>query len=240
LKIAYLDCAFGAVPAALFGALLDAGAEADKLEPSLRSLGLGRWKLRLERADGSGLEGLRPVFDFQGEMPRLRLPSQIRSAISRSKLPARAKRRSLAAYAALAKAEARVHRVPLKDVHFHEVGRASSILAVTGASAALEALGAGRVYSSPLPWCRGTVKTEHGVLSLPAPATLELLRGLPVSPAAMPGELVTPSGAAWVRTVAEDFGPPPAFTPLEAGLGAASGPARCRVILGEQHVRRSR
>jgi uncharacterized protein (DUF111 family) len=240
LKIAYFDCAFGAAPAALFGALLDAGAGPAKLEPALRSLGLGRWKLRLERADDSGLGGLRPVFEFTGTMPRLRLPAEIRSAVSRSKLPARAKRRSLAAYAALTKAEARVHGVALKDVHFHEVGRASSILSVAGAFAALEALGAGRVYASPLPWCRGTVRTEHGVLALPAPATLELLHGIPVSPAELPGELVTPSGAAWVRTAAESFGPPPAFTPLGAGTGAASGPARCRVILGEQNVRRPR
>jgi uncharacterized protein (TIGR00299 family) protein len=150
--------------------------------------------------------------------------------------------RSERVFEALAIAEGRVHGIPVEDVHFHEVGAVDAIGDIVGTALALEHLGVESITASPLPLGRGTVQSEHGTLPLPAPATLELLRGVPTYPADTDEETVTPTGAAIVATLAEEFGPLPAIIPDRVGYGAGDDratelPNVLRVVVGEPERR---
>ena len=140
------------------------------------------------------------------------------------------------AFRLLAEAEADVHGMEVEDVHFHEVGAVDSIVDIVGVAAALDYLGAG-VLCSPLPMGRGTVRAQHGVLPLPAPATVSCLRGVPTFDAGIDGELVTPTGACLVAATAAGFPRWPDLAPERCGWGAgtkelADRPNLLRVILG--------
>ena len=145
--------------------------------------------------------------------------------------------RALACFEALARAEARVHGTSLAKVHFHEVGAVDAIVDLTGAAIGLARLGVTRVTASPAALGRGVVDTEHGRLPLPAPATLELLRGLPTVPAHVAWETVTPTGAALLRTLVDEFCDLPAMTIEAIGHGAGNDrkgglPNVLRAVLG--------
>jgi hypothetical protein len=142
--------------------------------------------------------------------------------IERARLAPAVRERALAIFEALARAEARVHRRPIEDVHFHEVGAVDAIVDVTGAAIGLARLGVTQVSCSPVALGHGAVDTQHGRLPLPAPATLELLRGIPTVPAHVPWETVTPTGAAILRTIVEAWGPLPAMVPERVGYGAGN------------------
>ena len=163
--------------------------------------------------------------------------TEIRRLLERARLAPEVRERALAAFAALAEAEARVHGIALAQVHFHEVGAVDAIVDVTGAAVGLAWLGVERITCTPLPLGHGTVDTEHGPLPLPAPATLELLRGLPVVPAHIAWETVTPTGAALARTLVDEFRELPAMTVERIGLGAGNDragglPNVLRAVLG--------
>jgi hypothetical protein len=146
--------------------------------------------------------------------------------------------RAQAIFAALAEAEARVHGIPVARVHFHEVGAVDALVDVAGAAIALHRLGVRAVTASPVAVGHGSVESQHGRLPLPAPATLELLRGVPTVPAGVAWETVTPTGAAILRGVVEAYGPMPALTVREIGHGAGDDrpgplPNVLRAVLGE-------
>ncbi len=130
------------------------------------------------------------------------------------------KDRAIRIFTRLAEAEARVHDLPVDEVHFHEVGAVDAILDIVGACIGVECLGIEKVYSSPIRVGSGTISVAHGTMPLPAPGTLELLRGVPVEHTDIPYELVTPTGAAVITTLAETYGPPPPFVPELVGYGA--------------------
>jgi len=163
--------------------------------------------------------------------------SEIRRLLERARLEPEVRARALAAFGALAEAEARVHGIAVEQVHFHEVGAIDAIVDVTGAAIGLHRLGVQRVTCTPLPLGHGSIDTEHGRLPLPAPATLELLRGIPVTPAHLAWETVTPTGAALVRTLVDEFRELPAMTVERIGLGAGGDrigglPNVLRAVLG--------
>lgn len=147
---------------------------------------------------------------------------QIVRLLERARLEAGVRDRALAIFEALGRAEARVHGIALEKVHFHEVGAVDAIVDVTGAAIALSRLGIRHVTSSPVALGHGTVETDHGRLPLPAPATLELLRGIPTVPAHVAWETVTPTGAAILRTVVSEFCALPAMTVEAIGHGAGN------------------
>lgn len=162
---------------------------------------------------------------------------EIRRLISRAKLVPGVRDRALAIFEALATAEARVHGTDVDDVHFHEVGAVDAIVDVTGVAIGLHRLGIERITCSPLPLGHGSVNSDHGVLPLPAPATLELLRGVPIVPAGIAWETVTPTGAAIVRTVVDEFCTLPAMRVEAIGIGAGNErseglPNVLRAVLG--------
>lgn len=163
---------------------------------------------------------------------------EIRRLLDRAKLAPAVRERAQAIFAALAQAEARVHGIPVEKVHFHEVGAVDAIVDVTGAAIGLERLGVRSVTASPVALGHGRVDTQHGRLPLPAPATLELLRGIPTAPAGVEWETVTPTGAAILASIAERYGPMPAITALRIGHGAGDDrpgplPNVLRAVLGE-------
>lgn len=162
---------------------------------------------------------------------------EIRRLIERSRIAPSVKPRALAIFEALGRAEARVHGIDLDDVHFHEVGAVDAIVDVTAAAIALDVLGIDRVTCSPVALGHGTVESAHGRLPLPAPATLELLAGIPTVPAQVAWETVTPTGAAILRTIVDEFGVLPAMTVERIGYGAGNDrpgalPNVLRAVLG--------
>lgn len=166
--------------------------------------------------------------------------AEIRALIAESALPAAVKERGDRVFTRLAEAEARVHNLPVDEVHFHEVGAVDSIVDVLGSVYALHLLGVEEVVSSPLPCGHGFIQAAHGRLPVPAPATAELLKGVPVRSVDVEGELVTPTGAALISTLAARFGPLPSMTPVAVGYGSGKKrfpfPNLLRVIVGEGEV----
>jgi uncharacterized protein (TIGR00299 family) protein len=224
------------------GALLDAGGDAQALERTLRALNLGPWTLRLESVRRGALQALHFGVHEEPSHHDHRHPhfhrawSDIRATIEAAELPPRAKRRALQVFERLAQVESRAHGVPVDDVAFHEVGALDSIIDIVGACVLLEQLDVDRIVATPLPLGSGTVQTAHGPLPVPVPAVIGLLTGWPTVQDGRTGELVTPTGAALVTTLAEP-GPMPSMTPSASGIGAGSRnpPERAnvvRVVLG--------
>jgi pyridinium-3,5-bisthiocarboxylic acid mononucleotide nickel chelatase len=235
MKLAYFDCPSGASGDMILGALVDAGCPIMTLEAALRALGVEGWRLEARPVERGGLRGTHLVvetdpgrrFDTLGDMLR---------PIGRAALPDSVKSRASAVLRRLAEAEARVHRVPVDAVHFHEVGALDTLVDVVGAVAGLDALGVDRMHVSPLPLGGGTVDTAHGRLPVPAPATAELLRGFPVYDNGVAAELVTPTGAAILTTLGTPARLPP-MTLEQIGWGAGTRelpiPNLLRVLVGQ-------
>lgn len=164
--------------------------------------------------------------------------AEIRDLISGSQLSERVKSTSLAIFEKIAAAEAYMHHKTIDEVHFHEIGGLDSLLDICGVAWCLEYLGIDAVYCSALPYSTGYVDCAHGRMPVPAPATLEILKGVPMVPTDIVGEMVTPTGAAIVATLAQGFGPPPPHTPTRIGIGSGKKrfpdrPNLLRAIVGE-------
>ncbi len=234
----WIDASAGAAGDMICAALLDAGGELEALTGALEPLPLGPWSLHTERVVRRGMAALHLVVeDPTPEVHPHRAWADIRALIEGADLPERARSRALAVFTRLAKAEARVHGTEVEAVRFHEVGALDSILDILGACLLLEQLHVDRIVATPLPLGGGTVKTAHGLLPVPVPAVRELLEGWPAAQDGRQGELVTPTGAALITTLAEP-GPMPSMTPSSTGTGAGTRDPRdranvLRVVLGE-------
>ncbi|MEN6558397.1 MAG: nickel pincer cofactor biosynthesis protein LarC [Thermoguttaceae bacterium] len=218
-QIAYFDCLGGISGDMTLGALVDAGADLDAINAAIASLGLPGCRVRVEEVRKNGFRAVQATVDCEPESTHRNL-HQILSLIDAGQLSPRAKEMARRVFTRLAEAEARVHGVDVDRVHFHEVGAADSIADLVGAAVGLDLLGIDRVEASPVPTGTGTITIAHGTCSIPAPATAELLRGIPLAASATEGELTTPTGAALLATLAQRFGPPPAMTIERIGCGA--------------------
>lgn len=245
MRIAYFDAFAGVSGDMILGALVDAGAPLEALQKVLAGLPIPGLGLRAERVRRKGLAGTKVTVLTEEPSPPLRHLSDLERVVAEGDLSPRVREMALAVFRRLAEAEARVHGLPLDHVHFHEVGAADTVADVVGAAAGLEALGVERVAASPLPASPGWIKGEHGSLPLPAPAALELMRGLPVRPLAPSsagnGERVTPTGAAILGAWAEAWGLIPEMIPSAIGYGAGERddpdiPNLLRVVVGEAVV----
>ncbi len=235
MRIAYFDCPSGASGDMILGALVDAGCQVGEIETALASLKVDGWRLEAKAVERGGLHGTHLTVRTDPAR-RFGALGDMLEPIERSTLPDGVKVRAGAVLRRLAEAEARVHRVPVDAVHFHEVGDLDTLVDVVGSVAGLDALGVERVHVSPLPIGGGTVETAHGRLPVPAPATGELLRGFPVYDNGISSELVTPTGAAILTTL----GTPdrlPAMTLERIGWGAGTRelpvPNLLRVLVGQ-------
>ncbi|MDX6618254.1 MAG: pyridinium-3,5-bisthiocarboxylic acid mononucleotide nickel chelatase [Gaiellales bacterium] len=237
-RVAYVDCVSGAAGDMLLGALIDAGAGAERMAEHVRSLGVDGLDLSVGRATRHGIVARRiDVVMPHSEHVHRRL-ADMRALIDAAGLPARAARRAHRTFQLLAEAEARMHDSEPELVHFHEVGGLDALADVCGVALALEELAIDRVECSPIPCSRGFADASHGRLPLPAPATLELLRGAPLVPLDIGIELVTPTAAAIFAATVERYGAMPAMTLENVGYGAGTRdlpqvPNIVRVLVGE-------
>lgn len=234
--VAYLDCVGGLAGDMLLAALLDAGADLERLRAVPRALGVGGVEIEVERVERQAIGALHLRVETRDQAHRDY--REIRRIVEAADLPERARARSLAAFARLAEAEGRIHGVPPEDVHFHELGSLDALVDVCGAFVLLDELGVEGVVSSPLPFARGLTEAAHGILPLPAPATLELLRGAELVGVDTEAELVTPTGAAIAATIVDEWGGLPALALERVGYGAGTKdltdrPNILRLVLGE-------
>ena len=235
MRIAYLDCFAGISGDMFLAALLDAGVPLAVLQDATAALNLNA-SLRTEKVDRSGISATKVhVLDGdhladaphqhphpQGTHEAERSLTAIRALIQAAPLAAPVKSFALRTFELLGQAEARIHNVPLDDIHFHEVGAVDAIVDVVAASAGIHHLAIDAWHASPVNVGGGMVLCAHGTFPVPAPATADLLRGLPTYSAHIQKELVTPTGAALLRALAPSFGPQPAMSVDHIGYGAGT------------------
>lgn len=235
MRLAYLEATFGLSGDKILAALLDAGADKDRLQAALESLGLGLG-IEVSPAMVGSIATKRVTITSPDQQPH-RTWAQIESLISDSDLREAVVRDSLAVFRRIAQTEADIHDVAPADVHFHEVGAADSIGDIVGCVWCLHDLGIEHLTCSEITTGSGAVETAHGTLAVPAPATAALLRGVPTVGGSEPFEMTTPTGAALAAQLADSFGPPPAMTVATIGTGAGTHattvPNICRVFVGE-------
>ncbi len=236
MKIAYFDCFSGVSGDMILGALVDAGLEVSELEAELSQLPVRGFRLQAEKTTRRGISGTKLSVITEEHRTERHLPD-INEIIDRSALSDDIKNTSKRVFMELASVEARIHQKTVDEVHFHEISALDSIVDVVGALVGLKKLGLEAVYASRIHVGTGFVECRHGTLPVPAPATLELLKGVPVYSKGIESELATPTGVAILKSVAKGFGPMPDMTVDRIGYGAGSReleiPNFLRICIGE-------
>jgi uncharacterized protein (TIGR00299 family) protein len=236
-RIAYFDCFSGISGDMVLGALVDAGADLSQIEAELRKLGLEGWSISAEKVKRGAIFATQVKVETS-EGHHHRGLSIILGRIDKAGLAPRAADRARRIFTRLAEAEAKVHNMPVEEVHFHEVGAVDSIVDIVGAAIGCELLGIDEFACSALDVGAGQVKTAHGLLPVPAPATAELLRGAPMYTSGIARELVTPTGAAIATTLSTRYAQIPEMTLRAVGYGAGSANLTekanvLRILIGE-------
>ncbi len=266
--ILYFDCFSGASGDMILGALIDAGLPLDELREALGSLALGDVRLHADRVSRAGIGATSFHVNDNGEQDHAdddhahdhdghrhshdddqghshshhhrhhRGLNEICTMVDGSALSSEGKERAKRLFRRLAEIEADIHQMPVEEVHLHEVGAVDSIIDITGAVYGLERLGVDRIVSSPLNVGSGTVRCEHGVMPVPAPATARLIEGVPAYSKGPAVELLTPTGALILSEYADEFGVMPAMRVRQVGYGAgdrdfADHPNLLRILVGE-------
>jgi uncharacterized protein (TIGR00299 family) protein len=236
MRIAYLDCASGISGDMTLAALIDAGVDLATVQRGIDSLGLPSCRLAVAEAKKKGFRALQLTVEHEPEHKHRHL-HHIAGMIDQSALSPRQRELATRVFRKLAEAEAKVHGTTIEKVHFHEVGAVDSIADIVGSAIAWDLLGVERIVCSPIPTGRGFVEIAHGRCSIPAPATAELLAGVPLASSDVEGELTTPTGAAIVAALVDEFGPLPAMTINRIGYGAGQKdfphPNILRLVVGE-------
>ena len=242
MRIAYFDCFSGVSGDMTLGALLACGADETELRERLGALNVPGYELHIRRVTRQGITATDvDVHLIEAEQGHGRHLSDIAAILESSALPPGVRQKALAIFTRLADAEAKIHGTTREQIHFHEVGAVDAIVDIVGSCLLLDMLGVERVVTSSIPCGHGTIKCQHGIMPVPAPATMELLRGFPVHSVDIKGELVTPTGAALLTTLSDPTtaGKMPAMRVLTSGFGAGKKqfkpdmPNLLRVILGE-------
>jgi uncharacterized protein (TIGR00299 family) protein len=236
MRIAYLDCASGISGDMMLGSLLDAGVDLATVQAGIDSLGLPSCQLVTAETKKCGFRALQLTVNHEPEHKHRHL-HHIDAMIDGSVLTDKQKSLAKKIFLRLAEAEAKVHGTTIQKVHFHEVGAVDSIADIVGSAIAWDLLGVDRIVCSPVPTGTGFVEIAHGRCAIPAPATGELLKGVPLAASSVEGELTTPTGAAIVAAMVDEFGPVPAMTIERIGYGAGQKdfphPNLLRLIVGE-------
>jgi len=238
MKIAYFDCFSGISGDMILGAFLDLGLELEKLSSHLSKMKLGGYTVAASREKRGAISGTRLNIQIEKEKQPHRSMAEIQKIIEGSTLSAQVKKTSLAIFERLARVEGNLHQQSPENVHFHEIGAADSIVDIVGASIGLHLLDIKKVFASHLPLGRGFVQCQHGMLPLPAPATLAILEGTPVYDSGQQREMVTPTGAAILTTICSSYGGFPAMNIAKVGYGVGRHPEDhppnlLRVVLGK-------
>ncbi|MBN1275915.1 MAG: nickel pincer cofactor biosynthesis protein LarC [Deltaproteobacteria bacterium] len=239
MKTAYLDCFSGVSGDMFVGALLDGGLSFNELDSMLKTLSVGGYSLQANREDRNHIYGTRFVVKLDNEHGVHRKLKDIRKIIEQGDFSRDVSDKSIEIFETLAKVEGNIHNNPPDDVHFHEVGGIDSIIDIVSAVYGIERLGIERLFVSALPLGSGFVKTAHGEMPLPAPATIALLSGVPVYDSGVRHEMVTPTGAALVKAFAVSFGVMPRMTVESIGYGVGQRvlkdrPNLLRILIGDE------
>jgi uncharacterized protein (TIGR00299 family) protein len=238
MRVCYFDCFSGISGNMVLGALIDIGLPKSILYEEVSKLGLGAFDLEVGRDERMKIYGTHVRVRAQGNGAPQRSHREIKRMIEQSPLDLPVKERSLDIFHRLATAEARIHDQEVDEVHFHEIGALDSIVDVVGAAVGMNHLGIERVFASRIPVGSGFVHGQHGRLPVPAPATLEILKGIPVYSCSLKEEMVTPTGAAILASFSAGFGEIPPMRIERVGYGVgdrafAEIPNVLRIILGE-------
>lgn len=241
MKIAYFDCPSGISGDMTLGALVDAGVDLAAIQAGIDSLGLPSCRLVAAEVKRHGFRATKVTVEHEPEHAHRHLHHITEKIDASSVLTPPQKDLAKRIFTRLGEAEAKVHGTTLRKVHFHEVGAVDSIADIVGAAIGISLLGVDRIVCSPIPTGFGFIEIEHGRVSIPAPATAELLKGIPLAPSVVESELTTPTGAAIVATVADEFGPLPPMTMQTIGLGAGDKDFKeqgnlLRLVLGEANT----
>ncbi len=259
MKILYYDCFAGISGDMHLGAMIDAGVDPDHLVSELKKLPLDGWQIKFKRDQRKSIEGTRVDIIVEDEHDHHhdhghhdhhnhhgdedhhhhihRNYDDIKQILETSGLPEKTKSRALKMFKLIAEAEAKIHGVPVEEIHFHEVGAVDSILDITGAAICLEYLNPDRILSSTVELGSGMVKCAHGLMPVPAPATAEILKDIPVKLGSTPHEATTPTGAAILAANVDEFTDQIRFKPQKTAYGIGQRdterPNILRVYLGE-------
>ena len=240
MRIAYFDCFSGISGDMFVGALLDAGLKIEILEKELNKLNLSGYQLEVNKVLKKGISASQFKVKIQEKGVERRF-KDILNILEESKLDEEIKNEVKKIFFKIAEAESKIHQEDIEKIHFHEIGGLDSIMDISSAVIGIKALEIKEIYSSPLPLGKGLVKCAHGILPLPAPATLELLKNIPTYSGGMESEMVTPTGAAIISTLTKDFGERPLMKIEKIGYGAGerefSIPNLLRVSIGEKILR---
>ena len=246
LRTAYFDCYSGISGDMILGALVDLGVDIKDIRKALKGIDLKGYKLQAKKIQRNGLACTQIRVTIEKSKHKHSHPhrsfTNIKKLIERSGLSLKVKKNSIEIFKRIAKVEAQIHNTTIEKIHFHEVGGIDSIVDIVGGVWAIESLKLDKIYSSGLNIGEGFVDCAHGRLPVPAPATLKLLKGIPVFSTGVKTELTTPTGAALIGFYADKFQSVPEMTITEDGYGAGSRiisamPNLLRVMVGEMSLK---
>jgi uncharacterized protein (TIGR00299 family) protein len=243
MTIAYFDCFSGIAGDMVLGALIDLGVDVSFLRNELKKLPLSGYDISVKSVECNHIAATDVTVTVTEDQHHRSL-SDIIDLLRSSTLAPEVKKHSQSIFYNLGRAEAKIHRVDVEKVHFHEVGAVDSIIDIVGSVIGITRLGIEKIYCSPLPLGHGFVSCDHGILPLPAPATVELLKGIPVYTVDRKQETVTPTGAAIMMTLTNQFGEMPPMKISKIGYGSgkiqSEYPNVLRVFLGEPIQKRKK
>jgi uncharacterized protein (TIGR00299 family) protein len=235
MKIAYFDCFSGASGDMILGSLIDAGLSLRRLREELKKLGLPKVHLKVKKVLKGGIAATRVSVEGRSEKHHRNL-EELLKIINRSSIEAEVKEKSKEIFHRIASVEAEIHQKPTKEIHFHEIGGLDSIVDIVGSVWGIGQMGIDEIHVSRVNVGGGFVKCEHGILPVPAPATLALMEGKPIYSSGMERELLTPTGAALLTSLGCQFGPMPVMKVERIGYGAGrddlSHPNLLRLMIG--------
>jgi len=237
VTVAYFDCFAGISGNMVLGAFINLGLDIEEFKEAMSLLPIEGYIIEHQEVKKQGIAATHVDIQVTQEQPHRHL-YHIEEIIMASQLPREVQELALKIFTRLAEAEAKVHNTTIERIHFHEVGAVDAIIDIVGAAWGIHKLGITKVYASPLHVGKGVVKCAHGLMPIPAPATAELLKGAPTYSGEIQGELVTPTGAAIITTLTQEFGEQPLLKVKHIGYGAGTWdlaiPNLLRISLGEE------
>ncbi len=236
MRTAYFDCFSGASGDMILGALIDAGLSPRRLREELKKLRIPTIHLKIRDVLRRGISGTQVIVEGRNEKGSHRNLKEVLQIVRRSRVETEVKEKSEEVFKRIASVEAKIHRIPEEEVHFHELGGLDSIIDIVGAVWGIRELGIEKIHVSKVNVGGGFVKCEHGILPVPAPATLSLMRGKPIYSSGVERELLTPTGAALLATLGSEFGSMPRIRVERVGYGAGRDdlphPNLLRLVIG--------
>lgn len=240
MRIAYFDCFSGASGDMILGSMIDAGLSPRRLREELKKVRLPTVHLNIKRVLKRGISATQVVVEGRNEKKSHRNLEELLQIIERSHLDSEVKKKSKEVFERIASVEAKIHRKPVEGIHFHEIGGLDSVVDIVGAVWGLRQMGIDKLYISKVNVGAGFVKCEHGILPIPAPATLSLMTGKPIYSSGVERELLTPTGAALLTSLGSEFGKMPPMKVERIGYGAGKAdlphPNLLRLIIGTPAV----